>query len=278
MSFMLVSGKQFICESCEKVISVEYKDGAKMTQIGDFEIMRQQQIAQEFGEQQVINEKGFYLYDFGLCEPCYEKTVPETLRKRSTRINELLHNLDLLYRSAYGEIDEQFSKTLKQVGSNLTWNDISQAVGGIDEDELEDKRQHKGKRKSPLKTFMHSYAEELEHYIINQVLNIPRSGQIIKQYRDQSREILREMTKLLKSDNSLYLSKTSDASENLNDYIVTDTSVRVPIDGSVSKTFYYGMEINCRELIKNYRLDSSDFYLEKGALWPIVEKALERKV
>ena len=65
MSFMVVGGKTFICHECGHRVSVDYKGGAMMTQIGDFEVMRQQEIAEELNEQQKPDERGFYIYDFG---------------------------------------------------------------------------------------------------------------------------------------------------------------------------------------------------------------------
>ena len=47
MSFMLTRGKVFVCQKCEHRVSVEYEGGTAMTQIGDFEVMRQMQIAEE---------------------------------------------------------------------------------------------------------------------------------------------------------------------------------------------------------------------------------------
>ncbi len=277
MSFTVVGGKIFICEKCKGRLHIDYKGGAGMTQIGDFEVVHQQQIAQELGEQQVIDERGFYLYNFGLCASCYEKFVPETLREKSNRFNEFFSQLNMLYEDTYKKIDEYFPKAIEQVESNLTWDDISKAVGGLDEDELEDKRQHKGKRRSPLKTFIHSYEEVLDHYIINSVLKIPKIDLIMKQYKADSREILRKMIELLKSGNTFYFSKITDTPENLNEYIISNTSVRVPVEGSVSESFYYEMELDCRATIKNYCFGFTDFSLTKGTLSPMIEKALEKK-
>ena len=85
------------------------------------------------------------------------------------------------------------------------------------------------------------------------------------------------MMKHLEKSKVYYLSKRVDASENLNEFIVTNTSIRVPVEGASSETYYYEMEINFGAVRKNYRLKASNLYLEKGILTLMVEKALEKK-
>ncbi len=40
------------------------------------------------------------------------------LRERSERLNELLDQLNMLYESAYGKVDEYFSEALKRKRDN----------------------------------------------------------------------------------------------------------------------------------------------------------------
>ncbi len=42
--------KTFICEKCGDCIRIGYEGSTLMMQIGDFEVMRQQKIAEELGE------------------------------------------------------------------------------------------------------------------------------------------------------------------------------------------------------------------------------------
>ena len=277
MSFMVVGGKTFICRECGHRVSVDYKSGAMMTQIGDFEVMRQQEIAEELNEQQKPDERGFYIYDFGLCTSCYEKTALKPQRVRNNKLNELFEQLDILHASSTEDINIAFTEALEQVKKNLTRDDISNAVGGLDDNILEDNRQHKGKRKSPMKSFVHTNSEELERYILKKVWKIDKIKLTVEQYKEASNKILDEMMKHLEKSKVYYLSKRVDTSENLNEFIVTDTSIRVPVEGSSSETYYYEMEINFGAVRKNYRLKASNLYLEKGILTLMVEKALEKK-
>ena len=277
MSFLVVGGKTFICQECGHRVSVDYEGGAMMTQIGDFEVMRQQEIAEELNEQQSLDERGFYLYDFGVCQSCY-RSVDEETRARSDKFNELYRSVDSLYRSAYAKVDDNFIKSLEQLASILTWNDISEMAGGVSREELIDTRQHKGKRKSPLKQFIHNYSEKVEHAITRRILKMPEIDAVLSQYQEQSQKIFKEMRELLNPDNLAYFSKMTDEMENLNEYIVTDTSVRKPVTGSVSEPFYYPIEVSYGALRKNYRLGVNEFYLPKGELGRIITKVYENGV
>ena len=277
MSFSVVGGKTFICYECGHRVSVDYEGGAMMTQIGDLEVIRQQEIAEELNEQQIPDERGFYLYDFGLCASCYEKTISKSAKEQNNKLNELFRQLDVLYTSSTEDINISFTEALKQIRKNLTKGDISKAVGGLDDDILEDNRLHKGKRKSPMKSFIHTNSEELERYILKKVWKTDKIKMAAEQYKEASDKILDEMLKHLKKNKVYYLRKRVDASENLNEFIITDTSVRVPIEGSSSEAYYYEMEINFVAVRKSYRLKVSNLYLEKGILTLMVEKALEKK-
>ena len=129
MSFLTVRGKIFVCYECAHRVIVEYEGGALLTQIGDFEVMRQLEIAEELGEREAAEERGFYLYDFGLCESCYEKTVAKSQRDRDLELSELLKALDELYRSGREEIEDIFNEVLEELKEHLTRDDIDKAVG-----------------------------------------------------------------------------------------------------------------------------------------------------
>ena len=82
MSFMVVSGKQFMCSDCEKIVQIEYEGGAQMTQIGDLSVMEQIQLSEQFG-----SEFDSYLYDIGICNECFDN---EKELKRSNEIFKLI--------------------------------------------------------------------------------------------------------------------------------------------------------------------------------------------
>jgi len=86
-----------------------------------------------------------------------------------------------------------------------------------------------------------------------------------------------ELTKLLEISNVYYFRKLSDAPENLNEFIETDTSVRVPVAGSEVKAYYYEMEIDRKLVRKGYRLRASNLFLERSTLREIVNDVITQK-
>ncbi len=85
MSFMTVRGKIFICSQCEKSLTIEYQGGATMTQIGDMEVYRQQELSQQLGQPSAYPEsEGYYLYDIGLCAECYTDVNKKINSDRAT--------------------------------------------------------------------------------------------------------------------------------------------------------------------------------------------------
>ena len=306
MSFMEIGGKTFICSKCEHRVNIDYEGGVQLTQVGELEIMNQEEILKELAKtypktlagkladklfrlggqapfmdaamnSQLRAERGFYLYDLSLCESCYKKSVPEALRAKSNKFDEVSVQLDKLYNNTFIEIEKYFAETLDHVTSVLTRNDIFEAIGGVDEESLKDKRQHKGKRKTPIETLIHNNKDKLEQHIINMVLTSPKIEPIIEHYKQESRKLLKEIQELSKSNSVLYASKTTDATENLNRHILTDATVRTPVKGSVSEDFYYEMEIDFPELRREYKIQWDDFYLQKETLEQLIEKILQKK-
>lgn len=270
MSFMIVSGKTFICQICENSLRVEYEGGPLMTQIGDFEVMQQQDIARELGDQ---NENdGFYLYDFGICASCYEKEVDKSLKEKSVQINELLTKLNNL--SAL--LEEAFVKTLPKVESSITWNKIVEDFNLAD-DILVDNRQNKGKRNTPLKKFIRNYSDDLESYIIKKVLKTPELESLVKHYKEQFKLIMSNIDKLIKKNNLLYFGKMTNDAENLNPYILTDTSVRTPIDESPSEMFYYKSQLDIELVREQYSFRENNFYLSNGFISKMIKRVVEEQ-
>ncbi len=277
MSFMLTRGKIFICQKCGHRVQVEYEGGETMTQIGDFEVMRQTQIAEELCEQQTIeSSKGFYLYDFGLCGTCYEKDIDKAMKEKSRELNRLFPKLDVLYGRAYQTLNEKFEQALGDVEAHISWDEISKVAGGYIKDSFD--KPFQGKRDNPIRIFMRTYGESLEKLIINKIFTDNTFSTTLEAYKVHSKEILKKIIGLHKTDNKFYMVKKTDFTENLNEFIVTDTSVRIPIKNSISESFYYHVEMDCRELLKNYRIDKSDFFLPKGKSREILEKVLGKQI
>lgn len=71
MSFLLVTGKLYHCESCGAQVRVEYEGGAQLTQIGDENVFEQMELAERLGQPGDNPEReGYWLHDFMICGDC----------------------------------------------------------------------------------------------------------------------------------------------------------------------------------------------------------------
>ena len=154
---MVVKGKRFVCEKCGHTVQMDYEGGAQMTQIGDFEVMRQMELIEEYAD--TIDE-GVYILDFGICETCFEHTIPKEVVENSRRIGSLLEELENLNSKARETISTHFDTVFREIEVGFTFDELSDIAGGIDKDTFVDKRQHKGKRHSPIKTFVRNESEK----------------------------------------------------------------------------------------------------------------------
>ena len=50
MSWLLVRGKTYVCDSCDCRLNVDYEGGAQMTQIGDENIEAQIEVSERLGQ------------------------------------------------------------------------------------------------------------------------------------------------------------------------------------------------------------------------------------
>jgi len=267
---MLVSGKRFVCTECNHTVEVHYEGGTLMTQIGDFEVMRQMQIQEE------LSDEGAYLYDFGLCTVCYEQNLPQELKDRVVQIDLLIDKLGEHYNTVREKIAKHFEELLTKVEENLSFEDLSEITGGLNLETFIDTRQHKGKRRSPLKDFLREYSEEIEHAMLQKVWREVSIHSVTRQYTQETHNIFKQLNDILSMDNSYYYHKDTDNTENLNDYIMTDTSVRVPVEGSASERFYYETSFDCKEIMRAYWISPTDYSLPKGMVTSVVERIVNQ--
>lgn len=277
MSWMLVRGKKFICNKCGKVTLVEYQGGALMTQIGDIEIMKQEHIAKELGENQ-NGENGYYLYDIGICENCYKTKINKSIQNRCERVDALLQelqeNLELLEKTFY--------ENLPKVRDIIKWNEMAKELE-IDTDSLIDRRENKSKKRTPLKTYIHNNADKLTYYIVKKTFEIPEVENFTANYLNKKNAIISEIDKLFRKDsffrfnNICYYFKDTTKAENLNSHFLADTTIRVPRDDSPSEKFYFEYEINIESIAGVYGISNRYFRLPRGFLRGTIEKAFEER-
>jgi hypothetical protein len=277
MSFMFVKGKVYICEKCGYRLYVDYIGGSLYVHISDIEIMRQLEIAKELNEQQ-SQEDGFYLYDIGICQNCYDK-LDEIVKTNSIKFIELISKVEEKHNQTYSILEKEIENFVKEAPNILKWEDISKAIErDVNIEELIDRRPIKSKKRSPIRRFIHQNAHQLSNYIIDYFLNTPNTIEILDNYKNSLAPILDEIKKIIKETPTIYISKLTNVPENLNPVMVTDMSVRVPVENTKEELFYYPIEVNFDRIVEEYEFNTYKLSLPKGSLYSIVTEIFEREI
>jgi len=125
MSWLLVRGKIFICENCNREIKIKYKDGAQFTQIGDINIYTQLEYSKKLGQLcKNPDEEGYYLYDFGICENCIHKILSKEAFEANMKILELIHQLFTLKNIVFQKLNEIIENNKEAIFNNIDYKKI----------------------------------------------------------------------------------------------------------------------------------------------------------
>ena len=131
MSFLLVAGKIFVCQKCQKLITIEYEGGALLTQIGDENVMQQSEYSQHMKQPNSNpDEQGHFLYDIGLCTSCYHVQNSRSDQLKNEEIFEITNSITTSNEEAKAAILEVLPGLLKGIASEMTIDDVSSAVNG----------------------------------------------------------------------------------------------------------------------------------------------------
>ncbi len=250
MSFMLVAGKIFRCAECQKTVQVDYEGGPLETQIGDMAVSRQLEYSEHFGQPSADPyEEGFYLYDLGACQECYEKLVSADDKERYAQIFDLISKVE----TERGQADEAISlmadDAIGSVTLSLTLQDISKAIGASVYGTLGDKHRAATKMRRMITGFVQDHSNQIEAYILEKTFAEDPIKQILDQYRDETLQPISLLLSLLNiTQGKSFQKKHTNAVENLNDYIIASTMVRYPVDDAIDEVFYYPVEYDVPNL------------------------------
>lgn len=249
---MLVAGKIFVCPECQKTVQVDYEGGALVTQIGDMEVMRQLEYSEQLGQPNADpDEEGFYLYDFGVCGACYENLASAENRERYEQILHLLDKIEAERSQAIEAISLIAEDAIRSVAANLTLEDISAAIGRPVDATLGDKHATAAKKQRLITGFVQDYSNRIKPYILNKAFAEGHIKQRMKQYREETKHSISQLSSLLDiTQGKSFVQKHTNAAENLNAYIISNETVRYPVDDAIDEVFYYPIEYDVPELMQ----------------------------
>lgn len=251
MSFMTVVGKIFVCPECEKTVAVDYVGGPLATQIGDMAVAQQLEYSEHLGQPNTDPyEEGFYLYDFGVCGACYENLASAKDRKRYEQIFHLLGKIEAERSQAIDAVSDVAVDAIKSVALGLTLLDISKAIGSPVDARLGDKHATVDKKRRQISGFVQDYSNRIHPYILEKAFADGPVRQIVEQYREETKHSISQLSSLLDiTQGKSYVQKHTNAAENLNAYIISNETVRYPVDDAIDEVFYYPIEYDVSELM-----------------------------
>lgn len=255
MSSMPVKGKRFVCSECRKMVQIEYEGGVKMTQVGDMEVYRQMQLSEYFGTQSEP-----YLYDIGLCSQCYERSP---YKKDEERIIEIIELIDRLYAERKRSLEE-ISALVEPKAIASVWEveSIKNILGERLETIFGDKHMAKSKRKRQVEDLLRRKRSDIANALIADAFRDGRVAEIVADYEVRIEENLRELERLLKEGEIVIKVKRTDEPENLNSYIVTQDTIRYPVEGSAKEYFFFEVELDSSQIFEDLKMNEESFSME----------------
>lgn len=214
MSWMLVAGKVYHCKKCGECVQVEYESGAELTQVSDVVIDQQSEMLDEFAQPNADPDlEGYYLQEKITCEECYATLSPDN--SDAEQLVSLLAEVD----AAIKQVVDHVSASLE----NPTHDDVLELLGKSVFEELSARSMLPARRQRRLtEVFQKWYC--LDKFLSNRVkAEIEKLPQPLPSVR------LKEFAvQLRKKYLTVYVQKEIWVAENINPYIQSEHTVRVP--------------------------------------------------
>jgi len=240
----MVKGKIYHCLKCNGTVVVEYDGGAMLTQVGENNIYQYYHLEDKYGSNKGANpnSEGVYIHEEAICEECVDKSrvlgetflssleeikrIPKLLRVKEKIHKIFSSNLDNINADWVISIDSlAFNKTLKEK------NFMAKTVPR--------------KRQNIIDNYLISIGDQL----ISKVLVLPDVDEYITKTASEADKIFAGHFLIIKDtvekyDNQFYTAKDVSSQENLNDYICTEQTTRIPVSSTPKRLHYYGTSIN----------------------------------
>ena len=267
MSFLMVSGQIFICTECSKKVRVEYEGGAILTQVGDafaedYKKKRLRRLIWEAAKKlffittPVNAEHGEYLEAYGLCEKCYLANVSSGDRLKIQRITQLVDELSVEREKVMKVIEAELPEVLASISLGLTKEDVESAIGHSFDSTLGDIHSTPRKKKGRFNAFYQKEKNLLEKYLLRKAWMDSCIQRRVSNYREIACGQLAELQDLVADPPQMYCAEKTNQTQNLNDYLMTETTVRTPEENSRSEEYYFLVDSNFDALLELFALNA----------------------
>ena len=285
MSFMLVRGKIYRCADCEYSVKIDYQGGAQLTQIGEWNVLHQHMLEHQpllpmwFPKSRQLENiidlgRGFmpwlpwgrgshYLLDIGFCEACKNKRCEGFDGNRGERIDHLGGKTDKIRLQAIDAIGELVPELLDAVITETSLEELEKVMGLSLREKVTGDDVSPKERGLRIKRYIHQHHHSrLLPHLQKKLLARNAVKRTLKEYTQKSQHLFKELQELLQTDDPVFMPHSTNHCENLNDYILTETSLRVPKSGSSDIIFYYEHEATQIQYTPSLQIDHQSIHLE----------------
>lgn len=253
MSFMVIRGKAYHCNTCEKEVKVEYQGGAQLTQIGDEYFQMQQELNKKYNNEAYEGDKeGYYFHIEGLiCQECFDKSF--RVKGDSNILKEQNHVADIgeIIDTYKEEIDNMVDDILPDILSSIEFENLRYVnEENYDEAVTSKAFQVPSKRAKLIEEFIDENSEEVNDHIITKLRGHRDVMDLNNRYKEEVLEIRRSLLKLHEEMKEGFFQEHSvNEVDNLNPYLVNENTTKYPVESDLDYNFFSGpYELNISNL------------------------------
>ncbi len=267
MSFLNVAGKIYYCLQCKSTTRICFEGGPKFTQIGDLNIFEQMEISQKLGQPNSDPDReGYYLYDLVLCEKCYQQYLQKNGEKEKViqplvrEFYKLINERHLLIKSLVPEINDMVAKQIH----SFTIEELDKLLEERFDKDFGDKYALPGKKKGK---FNQLYTQSIRHkaipYFLKKALADEKIDKAVSSYLKMVETAWLEPTQQFRDEVvQTYIPFAISSAENLNNYVYSEATVRVPDATTPDLTFYHECDLDFAYMNGRLALTDEDFEKE----------------
>ncbi len=250
MSSTLVDGKQFTCENCEKIVKVKYKDGA--------EIMHKESSGiHKKGVSRKLERKSD---DTGYCHDCHTVRKHHNDDYRDEKVFQIIDAVSEKKQVCLNDIAQIVSNIESSVFSNLHLNTIHLSLDENSHSLFAYDHLSEDKKELQIKNNIMRYKDNIESYIMGEILENLEIAKIITYYNDAYQRELEELEMLIDDKFTFFISEQINEAESL--VLAEDMTVQYPQDNLEKDVFYFKRELESSKVFSSFMIDLEAYEYE----------------
>lgn len=244
MAFMVIRGKAYHCNSCEKEVKVEYEGGAQLTQIGDEYVKIQKELNSKYNPKGYNGEgEGYYFHIEGLiCQDCFDEnhriSGDINLLQENSPMDDISDIIDL-YKD---NLDNLIEDILPDILMDIDLKDL-RYLNEKKYDNMVNSDFFKvlAKREQFIEDFVFEYSDQINEFIMEKIREHEEVLELNHKYREETGKIKNFLLELNdKVSKGFFQERDVNEVDILNPYLANDNTTRYPVKSELEYKFYSG--------------------------------------